>query len=364
MNTEDFLVECNRTPILKNHCRKNGDVNLEMLRTIGFVRDYYEIRDLEALKERLDPEGFDFNKKYLDAQLPSGLTDVDKNEKFDLALVNLSIRPDFQRDIFEFRRRLGIPPVNGLNKFFDDYSSLTMSRLSAFAGMYMNRPSDDQIEKDISEEGYTRTLEFVILDYCLHEYEAYPRGSRDPDREPKPIFDGREILDAVQWFEKNMKKFAKEDAEKWRETFCLYVGSIISQGIAQLIRKYELSLVFKEPLLDFIAFKVIGRPTHGRIKLADRRFVDRKLTGVTIDVDPSISPRQLADWWREYLVHEARDMDRVPLHKRRLTSWDLLNQEFSNIRKRTQTDKEAYESLAQIKGTTAEAIKKRLQRAK
>lgn len=364
MNPEDFLDQCNRTPLLEDFRLKNGAVNLAMLRIVGFVRDYYEVRDIEDLKERLDPEGFIFDNKYLDAALPSGLSDTHKNEKFDLALINLSLRSDFQRDIFEFRRRLGIPPVTGLNKLFDACSSLTMRRLFALASISTNRPSDDQIERDISEDGYTRTPEFVILEHCFNEYEAYPPGSREPDRESKPIFDGEMIQDAIFWFENNVMKLAEEDRNDCRNTFWLYVGSIISQGISKLISKYELSLVFKGPLLIHVCFDVIGTPTSGRIRLADRRFVDKKLAGVTLDIDPSVSPTELADYWREYLRHESRDMKRVPLHKSRSSAWNLLNREFTDTRKRTKTDKAAHSSLAGRKGLTTEAIKKRLRRAK
>jgi len=106
MDTEQFLSECNKTPLLKRYREKEGTITRKLLLRIGFTRKTYELRDLVSLKELL--LGFQQPEK------PKSLEKVykAKREAKDLrhqwAIKNF----DNQKFVMQLRKELKMPFEN------------------------------------------------------------------------------------------------------------------------------------------------------------------------------------------------------------------------------------------------------------
>ena len=367
MNIDQFIQNCNTTPILKEYRKQYGEISLKTLKDYGLIKPEYDTRDLITASEILNPEAFAFKKDYFKDQLPANLPpSFEKENPFNYRLAIVSLKPDFQKDIFNLRKQLGIPPLHCLVQDGRAWSTPTIKRLIRILpeaclnyGKLFLDDKEKSIQKYIDSMGYFLSSEYVALEICKSEFDEFKKHSAD-----RPTFLNSTLLKAIIRYEDNVHK-KTSDPGKINETFRLSVGSLISHEIYKLIKKYRLSERFYRALFLYLCFGRTVTFPNAKIRILKHNLLEKKLASVVLEIDSSTAPDELQCFWKDYLKSYVELTGFNPLHKskRKINQTDFATiSDYVKVRKRSDTDSDAYKNFGQLKRLSPEAAKKKIKR--
>jgi len=261
MDIEEFLHNCNNTPLFKKYREKHGTFKEDFLIKANFLKENYKVEDLLELKELLF--GFQLPTE------PKALAKVHetKRETKDLRHKTLIQRFDNQQLIIQMRRELEMPFEN--------------------RGFKIEKPKPK-----------------TQLEFNLELRESYNNMNFDFSPEFK------------NWFFRNSKQ--KEDFDEWQLASNTN-HQIILTAVNKVLAKWQLTERYTNAIKELILFNRII-PASSGIKWTSQREVHENYVGEfiqSISCDKDVTKHELIETIKEDAYGILRKRKRHPTTKQK-----------------------------------------------
>lgn len=299
---DDFLNQCNISPIFKEYRKKHGNFTKTDLKKVGFVKNDYYVEELPVLKNLL----YEFRPP----EEPKTLNKVFRAERATKDLRHQWLIKNFsnQKLVMQARKQIDMP--------FENRGFLI---------------------KDKNLKGKTELFE----NYTNRNFSFSP-----------------EFKD---WFFRNSKD--RKDYDEWEKASSLN-WEVISLTINKIMKKWELPVRYEKAIRELILFNRIIPASSGISWMSVRKGIDGEWQE-TIVYDADTTKKELiaAINQDEYGIFKRRKkylQGKSVSVKRKMSETKTMMDYYNQRKKDSKKDKDIFQEISRRYGISISAARKRL----